>query len=125
MGYRRSPFALEGAQGNLTAVVDPDIDMLPEGVDDDEEWDFDGTVGGDSKQRVGVKRNWQDFHDKCCRKKRKVWTNVAESVVLSQELLLLADASVNAVLSAAVPVFTGGDTTGLATELGKAKARIA
>lgn len=32
------------------------IDNLPEGVDDDDDWYFDGAVSGDSVQRDGVKQ---------------------------------------------------------------------
>lgn len=53
-GYQIRPMALEEAQENFTPGADPNIDNLPKGVDDDDDCDFDGVVGGDSAQRVSV-----------------------------------------------------------------------
>lgn len=52
--YRDSPVVLEGSQGSLAHGVDSNIDNLPQVVDDNENWDFDGAIGGKSTQRVGV-----------------------------------------------------------------------
>lgn len=60
-GYRNCPVVLEGEQGNLTLVADPNVHNLLEGVYDDEEWDFDGVRGGESAQRASKKRKFLDL----------------------------------------------------------------
>lgn len=55
LGYRNSPIASEGAQGNLTPGADPNIHNLPESADDDDNLHFDGVIGAESAQRVSVK----------------------------------------------------------------------
>lgn len=44
--YRNSPVASDGAQGSLTPAADPNIDSLSEDVDEDDNRDFDGAIGG-------------------------------------------------------------------------------
>lgn len=60
---RNSPVASEGVQGNLTPGAEPNIDKLPEGVDENEDWDFDGAISGESSQYVGMKRKLQKLQD--------------------------------------------------------------
>lgn len=48
--------ASEGADGNSTPSADLSFDKLPEGVGDDEDWDFAGSIGEEPAQRVGKKR---------------------------------------------------------------------
>lgn len=48
-------------QKKLMPGSDPNFDKLPNGVDDDGDWDFNDTVGEKSAQRVGVKRRLQDI----------------------------------------------------------------
>lgn len=60
-------------------------------MDDDNNRSFDGTIGKETIQRVGVKRKLQNSQDKCQTKKRKISTNVPEEVELSQKYLRSAD----------------------------------
>lgn len=46
--YRNSPIVSEGCQGNLTPGADTNVDSLSVGVDDDEDWDFNGAIGKES-----------------------------------------------------------------------------
>lgn len=62
----------EGAQENLTPGADPNVDMFPKGADDYEDWDFDGAIGGESAQHVGLKRSLLSLQDDCCIKKRRL-----------------------------------------------------
>lgn len=80
--YRNNPVASEGAQGNSTSSADKNIENLPKGVDDDEDWDFDCVICGEFAQRVSVKRKLQDLQDERRTRKRKVPTNVTEVVEL-------------------------------------------
>lgn len=43
--YRNGSVVSAGGQCNLTPGVDPNGKNLPEGVDDDEDWEFDGAIG--------------------------------------------------------------------------------
>lgn len=54
--YRDSAVFLEGGQGNVTPVADPDMENLGESVDFFENWDLDGAIEEASAQRVGVSR---------------------------------------------------------------------
>lgn len=65
---------------NLTSNLDPKIDNLPEGVGDNDDWDFNGAGGGYSAQRVGVRRKSEDFQGKCLTKKQNFLANLAEAV---------------------------------------------
>lgn len=82
-GYLDSPVVLESIQSNLTPRADPVIDNLPEGVGDDNAWNFDGAICEEFAQRVGVKRKLLDLQNECRAKKRRVLTNVAEAVDLA------------------------------------------
>lgn len=81
-GYQNSPVVLERLQGDLTPGADPNIGNLLEGVEDDNDWAFDGTIRGESTKILSVKRKMQDFQDECREKKQKVPNNVAETVEL-------------------------------------------
>lgn len=60
-GYRDSPVVSGGRQDNLTHGADPNIDNLPEAVDDDNDWNFDEQISEESVQRAGVKRKLLDL----------------------------------------------------------------
>lgn len=62
-GHRSRPEASGGVQGNLTPSANPNIDNLPEVFDDDDDWNFDGVIGGESAQRGVVKLLLQDLQD--------------------------------------------------------------
>lgn len=115
---------MEDAHWNLTPGAVSHVDSVPEAVDDDEDWDFDGATGGESAQRVGMKRKEQNLQSECWTKNWKNLTNVTEIVLLVQKSLLLADGPVNTVPPSEFPVTTEGSSTGLGTELDKAKPRI-
>lgn len=123
-GWRNSLVVSECGQKNLSPGADLNVDNFPKGVDGKKDWDFIGSIGGDSAQCVGRKRNLTNLQEECQTKKPRVPTNVAEAVELAQMLLRSADASVNTVLSEEVPVTTGTRTAELAAKLNKAKARI-
>lgn len=55
MGYWNISVASEKTQGNLMPGEYPNINILPESINDDEDWKFDGATGGEFAQRVGVK----------------------------------------------------------------------
>lgn len=55
-GCRDCLVVSERCQGNLTPGADPNIHNLPEGLDDDDNWDFNGAIGGDSVQCAALKR---------------------------------------------------------------------
>lgn len=63
--------------------------------------------------------------DECRSKKRRVTTNVAETVELAKGLLRSTDVPGNTAPSSYVQVTAGRDKTGLAAEFDKAKAHIA
>lgn len=46
----------EGGQGKLVPVAVSNIDNIPEGVDEDDNWKFGWAIGRQSVQRVDVKR---------------------------------------------------------------------
>lgn len=54
--YRNSAAASEGSQWNLARVADLNIENIPEGIDDDDDWDFDGAIVVETAQLVGMKR---------------------------------------------------------------------
>lgn len=58
--FRNSPPASEGTQGISTLSADQNIDILPDGVVDGEDWDFGGVISGKSEQHFGEKRWLQD-----------------------------------------------------------------
>lgn len=60
-GYWKSPVTLEEVEGYLTPSMHQNIDKIPEGVDDNDDWDFNGAIGGKSAQRVSIKRKLQDL----------------------------------------------------------------
>lgn len=102
----------------------PNIDNLAESFDDvDDDWDFEVVIGGESVQRAGVKRKLLDLQDKCRAKRRRVLTNVSESVELAIEFLQFG-VGFDALPSQDALVSTDGDATTVAAELGKAKARL-
>lgn len=78
LGYQNSPVILEGGQSNQTSDAVPDIDDLQEGVNDDNDLNFDSAIDRESALLVGVKRRLLDLHDECWVKKRVVPTNVTE-----------------------------------------------
>lgn len=47
-GYLNGPVVLEGGKRNLMPGADPSVDSSAETVDDDEDCDFDGAIGGES-----------------------------------------------------------------------------
>lgn len=49
-GGRDSPMVSDGFHVNLLPSANPTVYILPEGVDDAEDWDFDGAVGEESAQ---------------------------------------------------------------------------
>lgn len=57
--YWNSPVLSEGSQEDLTPGADPNADNVLEGVDEDENWYFDGAIGWESGRRVGMKRKSQ------------------------------------------------------------------
>lgn len=83
LGYRDRLIVWDGGQGNLTPCAVPEIDNLPKGADDDGDWYFDGAIGGESLQRVGVKGMLLESRDTCPAKERSVPTNFAEKVELA------------------------------------------
>lgn len=96
----------EDGRCNLSPGENSDVDNLPKDVDDDKYWKFDGAKGGESTEIVDMKRKLLDLWDGCQTKKRRVPTNVAEAVEIAQELLRLADVSVNTMLLSKVPFTT-------------------
>lgn len=114
----------EGRQGHVTPCADPDIDNLPDRVDDDDDRSFYGAISGESAQHVGVKQKLLDPRDQYWGRKQSVWTNVAEAEELAQEIQLL-DAGVLTVQSSKVAATTDEDDITLAVELDKGKARLA
>lgn len=46
-------------------AADPIVHSFPEGVDDNDDWDFDGAIGGEPAQGVGMKRMLLDLLDEC------------------------------------------------------------
>lgn len=54
-------------------------------VDDDDDWDFEGAVGLDEVELVGVKWCFCGLHEFCCTKRRKVPRTFAEAVKPSDE----------------------------------------
>lgn len=44
------PEVSESGQGNPKPGADPDIDNLPERVDEDDDWDFDSAINGEFVQ---------------------------------------------------------------------------
>lgn len=81
--YRGNPVVQEGGRVKLTPGADPYIDNLPEGVNDDDDSDFVAAIGGESSQRVGVKRMLLELQDECWSKKWRVPTSVPEAVELA------------------------------------------
>lgn len=61
--YQNSPAVLEGAQRNIMPIADLNVDIHPEVVNVDKEWDFDGAMSGVSEQRFGVKLRFQDLKE--------------------------------------------------------------
>lgn len=117
--------ASEDAQGNLTPEANPSIDNFSEGVNDDEDWDFDGVISGKSAQCVEIKRKLQDLPEECRTKKQKIPTNIAETVELDTKLFRSSDVPVDLSPSSEVLLNFRGDATGLCTESKKPKARMA
>lgn len=70
----------ERAHENVTPSADPNFDTLPEAVDDDEDWNLNGTIGGLFVQCVGVECLLQYQRDECRYKRWRVPTIVAEAV---------------------------------------------
>lgn len=67
-GYRNSAVALEGEKGNLISGSNPNIDNLPEDVNDDGNWNFDGAIG-ESTRRVRMNWKLQDLQEECQKSK--------------------------------------------------------
>lgn len=111
-------------QGNLTPSADLNIDNLPEGIDDDDNRDFDSAICREFVQLVDVETLLSDSQDVCWANKRKAAPNVAEAIELAKMLLQSADAGVHAVKLSEVPVSAIGDSSTLAAEFKKAKAPI-
>lgn len=63
MGYRDGPVASEETHGYLKSGADIIFEKLPKGVEDDDDWDFDGAIDGESAQDVDIKRKLQDLQD--------------------------------------------------------------
>lgn len=82
--------ATKRAQKSLAPCTDPDFDNHSEGVDNDDDWDFDGDMGGEYAQRVDVKPKLQDWQNECWTKKEKVVTNVAKAVELARKFRIFA-----------------------------------
>lgn len=55
-GYRSSTAAAERTQGNRTPGADQRFNNLPGGAGDDDDWDIDCGVGGESVQRAVMER---------------------------------------------------------------------
>lgn len=68
--YRNSPVASEEMQEVSTIGADSNVDIFPEGVDDDHDYKFDGTIGGEFAQHVFVKHKYRIWKMKV-RKKTK------------------------------------------------------
>lgn len=85
IGYRSSSAASEGGKKNFTSGANPRFNDLPEGDDDDDDWELDDTVGDKAFPRVGMKRNLRDLQDESPVKKCKVPTTVAKAVELAQQ----------------------------------------
>lgn len=124
MGYQNSPLASDSAR-NLPPDADPNIDSLPQGVDDGYSWDFDGAICGKSLQRVGVRSKFLYLQGERQRKKRKVLTIVAETVQLAQDLLRSYDVPLDVVPSSQAQTNQGMDCAELMTELERAISLIA
>lgn len=84
---------------------------------------FDVAIGGESAQRIGMKRKLVGLQDESQAKRQSVPTNVTEVDELFQELVQ-CDAGLNAISSLEIPVTTTRDATSLAAEVDKAKAHI-
>lgn len=78
--YRYTTVVSKAAQGNLAPGGDGNIEKLPKGADEGEDWNLDGAIGGGSAQRVVAKRKLPDSLDEYWRKKLKVLSNVDGSV---------------------------------------------
>lgn len=124
VGYRNSSVASERVQGRLTPSADLNFDNRLEGVDDNEYWDFDGSIGGKSVQRVGEKHKLLGLQDECRTKNEKVWTNVAGAVELAQGQLRSPDVPDDFVPSSKVSDNAGKDVAELLSDLEKAMERI-
>lgn len=98
-GFRNSPVASEGDEKNVMLVANPNVDNLSEMVDDDDDLDFYGAIGGESAQGVCLRPKLLALQDECPIKKRRVPMNVAEVVELEQETLQSTDVSFNTVPS--------------------------
>lgn len=61
VGYWNTAVASEEAERNLMSGADANIDNLPEAVYDEENWNFEGSIGKKSAHRVGIKRKSQDL----------------------------------------------------------------
>lgn len=64
-GYRTDPVDSEGFQENPMPGTDWSVENLTEGVDDNDDTNFDGDTGGESAQRVGMKRKLLDLQNEC------------------------------------------------------------
>lgn len=114
-----------GVKKNLTPGADPNVGNHPEGVDENDDWDFYGEIGVEFAQRGGMKRKFPDLQEECRTKKRRAPTKVGEVVELAQKWLRPADSALNTVPSSDAPVNSEEDTTEIAAELNIVKARIA
>lgn len=120
-GYRDSSVVSKSGPVNLTPEANSNTDTLPEGFNEDVDWDHDGAKDKGHAQRVGVRRELLDLQDNCQANKRRVLTNFTQAVQFTYELLQPSDAPVNSVPLSEVPVTTEGDTTEIVSELDKAK----
>lgn len=59
----------DGSQENQTPGAGLNVNFVPENVDDEEDWELDGTIGAESVQLVGMERKLLDLHDECRMKK--------------------------------------------------------
>lgn len=100
------------------------IDNLPNVVDYDGDWDFDGAIGGEAAQRVGLKRKLLSLQDECRTKTRRVPMNSTEMVELPYELLQSKNASADAVPSCEAPALSEHETHASIAELDIAIAHI-
>lgn len=60
--------------------ADPNIDIFPETIDDEDDWNFDGANSRDSEQCIGVKRQFKDLQVYCQTKKGKGLTTAVDVV---------------------------------------------
>lgn len=97
---------------------DPNVNYLPGGVDGDDDWVFDGAIGGMSAHSFGVRRIG------ACWTCSTIVLPGGRANELAQKLLRSANVPVNTLLSSEVLVTTGGGTAVLAAALDEAKVCI-